>query len=130
MKEKYINIFNIKEPVIADNYPKDLYDSIKAIGVLVPLVLTEDNYIIDGRGRYLAAKDACLLKIPCYILTEEEVKQSNEIRSVRSINTDPIEYAKALRRLITNNSQYSLQEIADRLGKSVEWIEKKLSLLE
>src|SRR5262249_15910649 len=52
---------------------KDLAASIREKGVLVPLVLTEDNYILSGHRRFAAAKLAGLREVPC--VTQEGVQR-------------------------------------------------------
>lgn len=51
--------------------------SIQQFGFQVPLVVTEDNVIVAGHTRWLAAQKLGLKKIPCHIaknLTEKQIK--------------------------------------------------------
>ena len=45
-----------------------LVESMQAQGVLEPLVLTEDGYIVSGHRRCAAAKLAKLKTVPCRLL--------------------------------------------------------------
>ena len=44
-------------------------------GILVPVIITEDNLLVDGRHRYFAAKRAQLAEIPCQIIAQDNVAQ-------------------------------------------------------
>ena len=49
---------------------EQIMNSIQEFGFNDPLALDEDNQIIEGHGRYLAAKKLNLEKIPCIILKD------------------------------------------------------------
>jgi ParB-like chromosome segregation protein Spo0J len=71
----WISIFDIlPSPENAELYrpvtPDDpetlrLADSIRAEGVKEPLVITQDNYILSGHRRHMAARMAGLDEVPC-----------------------------------------------------------------
>lgn len=73
LKVEYIPIINIKE---YENNTKEhpdwqveqIANSIRAFGFNDPLALDEDNQIIEGHGRYLAAKRIAMKKVPCVYL--------------------------------------------------------------
>lgn len=48
-----------------DSDLQGLADSIRRLGVRVPLSITRDNFIISGHRRYAAAKIAGLTEVPC-----------------------------------------------------------------
>lgn len=48
-------------------------DSIRAGGILHPLIITKDGRIMDGERRWVAAKDLQLPEIPCIVRNEWEV---------------------------------------------------------
>ena len=50
-----------------------LTDSIVELGILEPLIVTLDGYIISGHRTYAAARKAGLLFVPCYVAAEGEV---------------------------------------------------------
>lgn len=133
MNKTIINISDLREPinVSLNDYP-DLVDSIRDYGVIQPIYVTPNGLIIDGRGRYLAAKEVGLKEIPCYVIeySDPDRLEYEMITSKHHIETDPIEYAKALKRLINAYPEMTLEEVARKLDKSVGWVQKKLSLLE
>ncbi len=72
---KYIELSQIEEyKNNAKEHPdwqvEQIANSIRAFGFNDPLALDEDNQIIEGHGRYLAAKKLNLEKIPCIILKD------------------------------------------------------------
>ena len=73
LKVEYIPIINIKEyENNAKEHPdwqvEQIANSIRAFGFNDPLALDEDNQIIEGHGRYLAAKRIAMKKVPCIYL--------------------------------------------------------------
>ena len=83
LKILYLNISEIKE---YENNSKEhpewqisqIANSIKKFGFNDPIAIDENNIIIEGHGRYLAAKKLDLNKIPCIQLKElkEEEKKA------------------------------------------------------
>lgn len=63
--------YQVMPPLSAEEY-QELYEDIKANGVLVPIVVDEDEVIIDGHHR---AKIAAELGIPC---PEEMIEDKSE----------------------------------------------------
>ncbi len=64
-------------PVVpADPEIVALADSILARGILEPLVITADHYIVSGHRRYAAAKLAGLKTVPCYVVP---VRRSDDL---------------------------------------------------
>jgi len=64
-------------PRINGNAVENVANSIKEFGFKNPIVLDENNIIIAGHTRLLAARKNGLLKVPCIIvndLTEKQVK--------------------------------------------------------
>jgi ParB family chromosome partitioning protein len=47
---------------------RKLSQSMKVYGLINPILLTKDYYLVAGHRRYLAAKELGWLKIPCIIL--------------------------------------------------------------
>lgn len=82
MQVKDINITKIKPyKKNAKKHPKEQIEriakSIKRFGFVQPVVLDENNVVIIGHGRCMAAKKAGLKVIPCVYaegLTEAEIK--------------------------------------------------------
>lgn len=69
--------YQVMPPLSAEEY-QELYEDIKANGVLVPIVVDEDEVIIDGHHR---AKIAAELGIPC----PEELVSAKSEQEKRSI---------------------------------------------
>jgi len=56
----------------------DLVDSIRSKGILEPIVIKEDNTILSGHRRWMAAKDLKLDKVPCRVLTFSDPSDEEE----------------------------------------------------
>lgn len=123
-----------------------LVDSIKQVGVLTAITVrnrteevtnedgskTEISYyeLIDGLHRFCAAKDAGLKEIPCNIVdfNDSRMLEAQIMANVHRIETKPIEYTNQLKKILSLNPTLTATELGTRLGKSVQWIEDRLSL--
>ncbi len=113
---------------------RDLAESIKAHGVLEPLVVahTPAGYqIIAGERRWRAAKLAGLETVPAIIkkTTPKGMLEMAIVENVQRINLHALERAKAFRQLQMEFG-YSTGEIAKRIGKSESYVSNSLRLLE
>ncbi|MEA2692904.1 MAG: ParB family transcriptional regulator, chromosome partitioning protein, partial [Acidobacteriota bacterium] len=116
----------------------ELTESVRARGVLQPIVLTRNSdpealpyLILYGERRYRASLAAGLTTIPAF-LEERELDPAerlfrqldeNDIRQDLSL----LERAQSLARLL-ETSALSRQELASRLGKSSSWLSHILSV--
>lgn len=119
---KLIPIIELKEPLLK-TVSNDLYQSIMKYGVLTPILVKEDGTILDGRQRYNATKILGRRRIPCYIVKANEFLP----QPIKQIETNSIEYAKQLQKLIDTHPELTLDQIAEKLGKTAEWVKKKLN---
>ena len=113
---------------------QELADSIKAQGVMQPIVVREignQRYeIVAGERRWRACQLAGLADIPALIrdISDEAAIAMALIENIQRENLNPIEEAMALRRL---QSEFSLsqQEVATAVGKSRSVVANLLRLL-
>lgn len=120
---------------------QDLADSIKAQGVVQPIVVRPLNIpdpgesqryeIIAGERRWRAAQMAGLSQIPAVIrhIPDEAAIAVALIENIQRENLNPLEEARALERLIT---EFALthQQAADAVGRSRVGVTNLLRLLE
>lgn len=111
----------------------ELADSIKQYGVLQPLIVRKkDNYyeIIAGERRWRAAKIAGLKEIPVIIkdYTEQEIVEIALIENIQRENLNPIEEAKAFKRLL-EEFHLKQDEVAERVSKSRTAVTNSMRLL-
>jgi len=113
----------------------ELANSIKEKGLLQPLIISPgiisgEYELIAGERRLRAAKLAGLNEVPAIIRTvnEQERLQISLIENLQREDLNPIEEAKAFKRLI---EEFGLtqEELARRLGKSRALIANTLRLL-
>ena len=113
---------------------QDLADSIKAQGVMQPIVVRQignQRYeIVAGERRWRACQLAGLADIPALIrdISDESAIAMALIENIQRENLNPIEEAMALRRLQTEFS-LSQQEVATAVGKSRSVVANLLRLL-
>jgi ParB family chromosome partitioning protein len=113
---------------------KELAHSIKAQGVIQPIILRADRQgayvIIAGERRFKAAKEAGLTKIPAIVInySEKDASLVALIENIQREDLNPIDKAEALARLIAD---YKLkqQELAQILGMSRTQITNTLRFL-
>ena len=113
---------------------RELADSIKKHGVIMPIVVNDDrsgNYmIIAGERRFRATKIAGLTSIPVIIrnYTEREIKEISLIENLQREDLNPIEAAVAMKQLMVDY-KLTQDELAERIGKSRPAIANTLRLL-
>ena len=111
----------------------DLTESVKAKGLIQPLVVTEknDEYIpIAGERRWRAAQRAGLKKVPVVIkdYSPDEILEIALIENIQREDLNPIEEALAYKRMAEELGQ-SQSEIASKVGKDRSTIANLLRLL-
>jgi ParB family chromosome partitioning protein len=123
---------------------QSLADSIRAYGILQPLVVTRKEVfhegggmtveyeLISGERRLRAAKLARLLQVPVLIRSgEESAREKLEIAIIENLQREdinPVERAQAFKRLI---SEFKLKQadVAAKVGKSREYVANTLRIL-
>lgn len=113
---------------------KELADSIKKHGIIMPIVVNDDNagkyMIIAGERRYRAAKLAGIKEMPVVVrrYSSREIKEISLIENLQREDLNPIEAAAAMKQLMV---EYKLtqDELAERIGKSRPAIANTLRLL-
>lgn len=117
-----------------------LVESIRQNGVLNPIVVRECidpatkakfYSLIDGLHRFTASKDAGREDIPCHVTSMEDaaVLEAQIIANIQKVDTKPVQYSKALVRILSMNPLLTLAELAGRLSKSQGWLNDRLGLV-
>ncbi|MBQ7989920.1 MAG: ParB/RepB/Spo0J family partition protein [Oscillospiraceae bacterium] len=113
----------------------ELADSIRANGVIQPIIVRPlanglTYQIVAGERRWRAARIAGLTEIPVIIREVDDLQVSRIalIENIQREDLDPIEEAKAYRKLI---EQYGMkhEELSKSVGKSRPYITNSLRLL-
>ena len=110
-----------------------LADSIRAAGVLQPLLVVEENgryRIVAGERRFRAARMAGLDTVPCIVrdFSAEEQMEAALIENLQREDLNPIEEATAVRQFM-ETCHYTQEQAAKRLGKSRPALANLLRLL-
>ena len=94
---------------------------------------TNEQYLelVDGLHRFTAAKDAGLSEINVDIcdLSTDQVLEAQLMANVHKIETKPVQYSQQLLRILARNELMTEAELADKLGKSPQWISQRLGLI-
>ena len=113
---------------------KELADSIKKHGVIMPIVVNDNHdgtyMIIAGERRFRASKLAGKNTIPVVIrnYTEREIKEISLIENLQREDLNPIEAATAMKQLMIDY-KLTQDDLAERIGKSRPAIANTLRLL-
>ncbi len=134
---------NLNEVYANPNQPRKIFDekalnelasSIKANGVIMPIVVNKDGegkyMIIAGERRYRASKIAGQDTIPAIVkeYDERRIKEISLIENLQREDLNPIEAATAMKQLMDD---YGLtqEELSERIGKSRSAVANTLRLL-
>jgi len=112
----------------------DLADSIKANGVIQPIIVRPAGAgfeLIAGERRFRAAQLASLTTIPALVraATDEQLLELSLIENIHRTDLNPIERAKAYQNYL-NTFSLTQAEAAERLGENRSVIANHLRLLE
>lgn len=122
---------------------QSLADSIKAVGVQQPAIVTRDDpgaddayfnngsfTLVAGERRWRACKLAGELQLPCIIreLTEAQIIKIQTIENLQREDVHPLDEANGYKRLITKLG-YDAKLLAGELGRSEAYIYQRLQLL-
>ena len=114
---------------------KELADSIKAQGIIQPIVLRkidEQKYeIVAGERRWRAAQLAGLQEVPVIVkeIDDRAAMAIGLIENIQREDLNPLEESEALKRLL-DEFQLTHQQIADAVGKSRTTVTNLLRLID
>jgi ParB/RepB/Spo0J family partition protein len=121
----------VKRQVEAEPSPH-LIESIKKNGFLGSLVGCRRGWRIElvyGRRRYLAAKAAGLTSIPVHVISldNESLYWLSLEEFFLQSNLSPLDEAHAIAGALRRTG--NLEYLADRIGREVDWLQKRLALI-
>jgi ParB/RepB/Spo0J family partition protein len=111
----------------------ELVASIREQGVIVPVLarpLDGGKYeIVAGNRRLRASLKAGLLEIPANVqsLTDVQAREMQIVENLQRADIHPLEEGEAYRKLI-EESQYDIEAVAKKVGKSVTYVRDRLAL--
>jgi ParB family chromosome partitioning protein len=114
---------------------RELAASIRTHGVLSPLLvrpLTENGFeIVAGARRFRAAQIAEADTVPVRIvaLTDAQALEAQLIENLQRLDVHPMEEAQGFRALLNlEETQYTIEQIAAKMGKSPAYVTTRLKL--
>ncbi len=119
---------------------QQLVQSVRRNGVMQPISVREITDpatgealygLIDGLHRFNAAMDAGLSEIPAHVgsIQEGDLIEAQILANVHKIETKPVQYTKALLKILGANPLMTMMELATRLSRSPSWLAERLQLL-
>jgi ParB family chromosome partitioning protein len=108
---------------------EELAESIRAQGVLQPLLITPSGVVVAGHRRMAAARMAGLADVPV-VIRDLDAAQQQEIMLVENLqrqDLSPVEEARAYRRLLDEG--HTTAQLARRIGVPSARINARLVLL-
>lgn len=116
------------------NYLEELATSIKSQGLLNPIIVRpkgERYQLIAGYSRWLACKKFGINKIKARVVyfDDKTALLSSAVENIQRTDLDPIQEGKLYYKLIYEQGM-EIKEVANKVGKSVGYIEARLKLLE
>ncbi|MBI2126559.1 MAG: ParB/RepB/Spo0J family partition protein [Thaumarchaeota archaeon] len=114
---------------------EELAASIFTHGLLEPIIVRPENdyfEVVAGNRRLSACKLLRWKRVPCHIvdLDDKEAFEVAIVENVQRKTLTPIEEAKAYRNYVSEHGWGSISELAGRIGKSQEYVSKRLRLLD
>jgi ParB family chromosome partitioning protein len=113
----------------------ELGASIRRSGLLQPIIVrmvTGQHYeIVAGNRRYEACKSLGWRKITCHIeeLDDRAAFEVSLIENIQRRTLSPVEEAEAFRRYVTDFGWGGVSNLANKIGKSVSFVTKRIALL-
>ncbi|MEM0075351.1 MAG: ParB/RepB/Spo0J family partition protein [Conexivisphaerales archaeon] len=121
----------------------ELVKSITEHGILEPLIVrpamdqsgsirdSQKYELICGYRRFLACKKLGLDSVPCIImeLSDRQAFEASLIENIQRKSLNPIEEAEAYKSYVFNFGRGSISRLAERIGKSEEYVSHRLLLL-
>lgn len=107
-----------------------LADSIKRYGVLQPVIVNQYNELISGERRFRACKLLNMQTIPAITITASE-KQTLFIPLIDNLQCNNLNYIEQAQGLfnIMNDCQLSIEQLANEINQSEDFVMRKLYLL-
>jgi ParB family transcriptional regulator, chromosome partitioning protein len=132
MKTEYLNIDKIfpdkEQPRKKTGFEKEaieeLANSIKEVGIIVPLLIQENGMLIDGERRWRASKLLGIKKVPVVYndnLTDVQRLEYQLIASLNATSCAEEEIAPKIKEYI-DRSKFSNYVAATRLGRNEAYI--------
>jgi len=113
---------------------KDLTDSIREKGVLVPLLVRPKGThgafeIVAGARRYRAARAAGLTSVPVLVreLDDKEALEVQVVENLQRADVHPLEEAEGYEQLLRQHG-YAIETLVAKIGKSLSYLYQRLKL--
>ncbi len=133
-----IGLVERPDPPVREHFDEQemerLVASIRENGILVPLMVVRrgDKFeVVDGDRRLNAAWKADVREVPVVVhaLDDNQVHIQRMLANLDRHDPDPVSEAKYCARIIANKT-FTIEELASKLGRSMDWIEGRITIAE
>ncbi len=120
---------NVRE--IVDKDLVELVESVKANGILEPLLVTPQNRLVFGFRRRRAAQIAKLESVPCIVreMSAAEIQEARLVENLQREDLSEIDEARAFKAYL-ETTKSTQKALAEKIGKSQPYIANRIRLLE
>jgi ParB/RepB/Spo0J family partition protein len=112
---------------------QELVESIRRYGIrqnLQVIALEDCNYqLVTGERRWAAASKLGHAAVPAVVLSETEAEEAKELQLIENLHRedlDPVDEANGYAWLLAHRPGLTMEEIAQRVGKSKHYISRRL----
>lgn len=112
------------------NGDPDFVESIRQLGVLVPLIIEQDGddyYLVAGHRRLDAAQKAGLKEVPITVGGSEDREAVAAAENISRAQLNPVEEARSVERLL--ESGLTEKGVREVLGVSAKWVTQRKKIL-
>ena len=129
---------NLRMNVENDDSLEELTASIRKHGLIQPIIVRKNKLDYDGTyelvcgyRRYHACRNLLLKSVQCIVMQmdDREALEISLIDNIQRQNLNPIEEAEAFKLYVVNFGRGGVTRLAQRIGKSEEYVSQRLLLL-
>jgi len=112
----------------------EMKDSIREVGLLQPILVRPIGYadyeVVDGLYRFTCCRALRMFEIPCLIikLTDKQTYIIQIQANAVGMETNPLDYARHMWRIIKEEENMTVREMAAALKKSPVWVNRMLNI--
>lgn len=117
-----------------DRGVNEMAQSVAEIGVLEPLLVRRKGkgyQLVAGERRFRSAKKAKLAEVPCMVyedLSDADAMHIMALENLEREDLSPIEEAASIE-LMLDQPGWDLSAVADKLGRSLQWVAQRRRLV-
>lgn len=122
---------NVRIKATDDGDDADLVRSVRATGIIQPLVVRSDGQryrLVVGHRRYAAAVEAGLPTVPVLVDPDSETRDAvlQLVENTQRSPMDPLDVSRAVVAILNAEPDLTQESLARRMGRSPSWVSDAL----